>query len=139
MNWKFGKLVIIFTTFLVSLFASANVWSAGKYPYGIRVNKSKVNEVLRKVNAQNGLIYGRGFTLTSVDATAWQIKYNEPTQGQGFYESSGGIAPGRSINIRTYINSNKPNGIYNGSAVIKYFSNGSWKDGPTVSYRIILK
>ncbi|QQG40778.1 MAG: hypothetical protein HYV37_00435 [Candidatus Levyibacteriota bacterium] len=105
---------------------------------GISVDTNSVNVNLARVNAQDGLIYGPGFTITSSGATGWQIKYNQPTQGQGFYESSGGINSGSSATIRTYINTNKPNGIYTGSAIIQYYQYSSWHDGPTVQYTITL-
>jgi len=104
----------------------------------ITVSTNSVNVTLSRANAQYGLIYGSGFTITSQGATGWQIHYNEGTSGQGFYESSGGINPGSSSTIRSYINANKSNGTYTGSAVVEYNKNGSWQAGPTVSYSITL-
>jgi len=102
------------------------------------IDRSSVNVSLYKDNADGGLIYGQGFTIFSTGATGWQIKYNEPTQGQGFYESSGGISPTGSAVIRSYINPNKFNGVYTGSAVVQYYKDDNWHDGPTVSYTITL-
>ncbi len=105
----------------------------------ITVDKTSVSVTLDRTGIQTGqLIYGSGFTITSQTATGWEIKYNEATSGQGFYESSGGINPGSSTNIRTYINTNKTNGTYTGSAIVRYEKNGTWYDGPTVSYSIVL-
>ena len=107
-------------------------------PGPISVDKTSVNVTLDRNNAVGGLVYGQGFNITSNAADGWQIRYNEPTQGQGFYESSGGTVPGRTSAIRTYINTNKPNGVYTGSAVVQYAVSGRWFDGPTVSYTINL-
>lgn len=107
-------------------------------PYQITVSKIKVNITLHRTDAQYGLVYGKGFSITSLRATGFQIKYNQPTQGQGFYQSSGGMLTGSTVNIQTYINTNKPNGVYTGSAIIQYYYNGVWLNGPTVYYRIKL-
>lgn len=104
----------------------------------IILDKTNLVETLYKEDQKYGLVYGRGFNLTSEGATGWQIKYNEPTQGQGFYESSGGITPGNTINIRSYVNASRPNGTYSGSAVVEYYKDGSWKPGPTVTYFLTL-
>jgi hypothetical protein len=105
----------------------------------IKLDKTSVSVILNRSNAVSGLVFGSGFTITSIRANGWAIKFNEPTQGQGFYESSGGIVPGSSTTIRTYINTNKPNGTYTGSAIIQYAVNGNWYDGPTVTYSITLQ
>ena len=105
---------------------------------GIKVDKNTVEVTLDKVNAQYGLIYGTGFKITSIDANGWQIKYNEPTSGQGFYESSGGIVPGGIATIRSYINSSKAVGTYTGSATVMYSKNNVWYNGPSVVYKITL-
>ncbi|MBI2017744.1 hypothetical protein HYS92_01705 [Candidatus Daviesbacteria bacterium] len=106
--------------------------------HSITPSTDSVVVTLDRNNAQYGLVYWPGFTLTSKGATAWQIKYSSPTQGQGFYESSGGIAPNGSTNIRAYINVNKPNGTYVGLATIRYYQDGKWYDGPSVKYTIHL-
>lgn len=105
---------------------------------GITVDKTRVEVYLSRADVQYGLVYGPGFTIISQGATGWQIRYSEPTQGQGFYESSGGITPGATAAIRSYININKPNGIYTGSAIVQYYQNNSWQNGPTVYYTITL-
>jgi hypothetical protein len=110
--------------------------SAKKLP--ILVDKISVEETLDRSNAQADIVYGEGFTLISRSATGWQIMYNEPTEGQGFYESSGEITPGSSINIRSFINTSKPNGVYTGSVVVQYKLNGIWLNGPTISSKINL-
>lgn len=104
----------------------------------ITVDTTSVNITLSRTNAQYGLVYGSGFTVTSQGATGFQVHYNEPTQGQGFSTSSGGMTAGSSSTIKSYINVNKSNGIYTGSAVIEYMKDGSWLAGPTVSYSITL-
>lgn len=106
---------------------------------GITVDKTRVEVYLSRADAQYGLVYGPGFTITSLGAIGWQIHYNEPTQGQGFYDSSGGIIPGSSYDVRTYINTNKSNGVYTGSAVVEYWYNDNiFQKGPTVYYTITL-
>lgn len=118
---------------------SADVPTATPTPNDtLSLSSNSINITLSRANAQYGLIYNNGFTITSQGASSWQIKYNEPTQGQGFYESSGGISTGSSINIRAYINSNKPNGTYTGSATVDYYKNSTWHTGPTVNYSITL-
>ena len=105
----------------------------------IKLDKTDVNVTLRRdPNTVSSLVYGPGFTITSEGASGFQIKYNEPTQGQGFDLSSGGMTPNMVVTVRTYINTNKPNGIYSGSAVVQYSKNGVWSDGPTVTYTINL-
>lgn len=104
----------------------------------IVIDKTHVTVSLYKDQAANGLVFGTGFKIVSTGATGWQIKYNESTSGQGFYESSGGISPNGSTDIRAYINADKPNGIYTGSTVVQYYKNSVWSDGPTVNYTITL-
>lgn len=104
----------------------------------IIVDKTSIVETLDKSDAQYGLVYGEGFNITSTGATGWQIHYNEPTQGQGFYDSSGGITPGSSYHVRSYLNASKPVGTYTGSAVVEYYKNGKWLPGPTVTYTLTL-
>lgn len=105
---------------------------------GVSVSTTSVSVTLSKAQQDNGLIYGSGFTITSQGATGFQIKDSVPTQGQGFYETSGGMSNGSSSSVRSYISPNKGNGTYSGSVVVQYQSNGSWTDGPTVSYTITL-
>lgn len=104
----------------------------------ITVSASNISATLSRSSAQNGMIYAPGMTITSNSAHGFQIKYNEGTQGQGFETSSGGMSPGSSTQVRIYINPNKPNGTYAGSAVVEYSKDGSWHAGPTVSYSITL-
>jgi len=103
----------------------------------IVVDKTSVVVTMDAKHTITDLIYGPGFSITSEGATGFQIKYNEPTSGQGFDISSGGISPNQTVNIRSYINANKPNGIYTGSAIVQYSKDG-WFDGPTVTYTITL-
>lgn len=105
---------------------------------GIELNRASVAVTLNRSKAKNNIVSGQGFKITSKGATAFEIKYNEPTQGQGFTVSSGGITNGQTVEIGTYVSANKPNGVYKGSAVVRYYQNGVWKDGPTVYYRIRL-
>jgi hypothetical protein len=104
----------------------------------ILVNKTSVVVTINRNNIISGFVYGPGFTITSQGATAWQIKYTQPTQGAGFYESAGGIVLDQSTPIRTYITTNLANGRYSGSAVVMYYYNNKWYTGPTVSYTITL-
>ena len=89
-----------FITYSITLTGNSNLSDQSGT---ITVDKTNVSTSLSRINAQSGFIYGDGFTITSQGATGWLIYNNEPTQGQGFYESSGGISPGSSSNIRTYI------------------------------------
>lgn len=108
-------------------------------PPAISVDHTNVTITLDRTGIQTGdLVYGAGFTITNQTATGWEIKYTDPTSGQGFYESSGGISPGSSATVRSYINTSKPNGTYTGSAIVQYQQNGTWIDGPTVTYSITL-
>jgi hypothetical protein len=103
------------------------------------VDTTSVTVTLSRANAQYDLVYGPGITLTSNGITGWSMHNNEGTQGQGFYESSGGIVPGNSAQIRTYINTTKPNGTYTGSYTLIYtYNNGTWINGPTIYYTINL-
>jgi hypothetical protein len=105
----------------------------------IDVQPLSANETLSRANAVYGLIYGQGITITGKQSTSFQIKYNEPTQGQGFYTSSGGIGVGQTVKVQSYVNSNKPNGTYSGSAIVQYYnSKGVWTNGPTVTYSLNL-
>lgn len=108
------------------------------YDGTLTVDKTDVNVTLKRSNQSSGFIYGSGFTITSQGADQWSIYNNESTQGQGFNEASGGISPGSSSAIHTYINTNKPNGTYTGSVTVKYQKNGTDGNGPTVSYTITL-
>lgn len=105
---------------------------------GVILDKNMVEVTLDKANAQYGLIYGDGFKITSFNASGWAIKYNEPTSGQGFNLSSGGISPGDSTDIRSYISVNKSVGVYTGSAIVRYAKDGIWYDGPSITYKITL-
>lgn len=114
--------------------------TATPVPTGVSVDKTSVSVTLSRANADaTGLVYGSGIKITSHDAAAWSIYNNEPTQGQGFYEVSGGISPGNSTNIRTYINPNKANGTYTGTVTVKYQKgDGVYISGPQVNYSITL-
>lgn len=94
----------------------------------------------RGATTSGGLIFGAGPTIKSVGAGGYEIKYNQPTQGQGFYQSSGGMVSGQTVNIQTYVNSNKPDGTYTGSAVVEFYApdKQQWLPGPTVNYSEIL-
>jgi hypothetical protein len=118
----------------------------------ISVSPTKVNAVLSRANPNDalmiadhsgytqGLLYGAGFTLTNKTSGGFEISYNQPTQGVGFYESSGGLQNNEVTKIHTYINPNQPDGVYTGSAVLKYYvpSSQKWLNGPTISYTIKL-
>jgi hypothetical protein len=93
-----------------------------------------------KVNSNSGLIFGQNLYVTALNRlTGFEVVPNQPTQGQGFYTSSGGLAPGQTAALQTYINPNKANGVYSGSDVIKYQnSQQQWLNGPTVNYTINL-
>ncbi len=99
---------------------------------------SVVVTISRSGSPAGTLAYGSGFTITNKGATGFQIKYNEPTQGKGFYLGSGGLQPNASVNVPTYINTNNPNGTYTGSAIVQYNNGTTWVNGPTVSYTIQL-
>lgn len=104
---------------------------------GVSVDKTSVTANFSRTNADNGLIYGSGFTITSHGATGFLVWQN--SQGVGFYEASGGLTSNSTQTIRTYINPNKPNGTYTGSAIVKYTdSNNTEHDGSTVNYSITL-
>lgn len=103
----------------------------------ITVSTTSVNVTISR-SGSTGSLYGSGFNIISQGATGWSLYNNDGTSGQGFYETSGGITPGGSQNIRTYINSNKTNGVYSGSYLVKYSKNGTWQSGPTVTYSITL-
>jgi hypothetical protein len=105
----------------------------------ISADKTSVEVTLSRANAQYGLVYGPGFTITSQGATGFLIYNNTITQGQGFYEASGGISPNTSMNIRTYVNTNKPNGVYTGNSTLKYQKDGVWyASNYVISYTITL-
>jgi len=104
----------------------------------ISVDKVSVSVTLSRSQAQNGYSYGSGIRITSVDATGFQIKYNETTSGQGFDLLSGGMNPGVSVDLKSFIKTSKPDGIYSGSAVLSYYKDGLWYEGPTINYSITL-
>jgi hypothetical protein len=107
----------------------------------LTVTPFAANVTLHRSSANpSGLIMGNGLVISDLKAGGYEFKYNEPTQGQGFYQSSGGLVPGHSVQIQTYINSNKPNGTYQGSAILQYYNSqtAQWVDGPTVTYSITL-
>jgi len=110
----------------------ASAATAPTYTGTLSVDKTSVTVTLDRNNAVGDLVFGSVFTISSQGATGWQIYYNDPTSGQGFYDSSGGINPGSSYEVRTYVNTSKPNGTYTGSAVVEYSKNGNWSAGPTV-------
>lgn len=123
--------------------ASTNGWNTNYDNFvlegpAITVDKTEVNVTLDRNNAVGGIVYGEGFKITSNSANAWQVTPTVSTPGQGFYEFSGGTVPGRTSDIRVHMFTTKPNGVYTGSAVVKYSKNGVWFDGPTVSYTINL-
>jgi hypothetical protein len=111
------------------------------------VNTKNINVTLTRDNPNyptsdgytQGLLYGAGFTMTNKTATGYEM-YNETgSQGVGFYEGSGGISDGQVIPFYTYINPNKPNGVYTGSYILKYSpGNSVWLNGPTINYTITL-
>ena len=97
-----------------------------------------------QIGYTEGLLYGPGFTITNKTAKGYTIKYNQPTQGVGFYESSGGLQTGQTVKIHCYINPNKPNGVYKGSVTLQYnailpgATTTQLYDGPTINYTITL-
>lgn len=106
---------------------------------GISVDKTAVTATLsRAIVGSDGLIKGPGFTLTSYGATSWSLFNSTFASGQGFSPTGGGIVPGSSLVVNTFVNSNKPNGIYTGSYVLEYIQNGVTVTGPTISYSITL-
>ena len=87
-----------------------------------------------------GLIYGPGFSVYAKVATGYEVYNNSPTQGVGFYESSGGMAAKQLVYIHTYINPSQADGVYTGSVTLKYYVSSSqqWVNGPTINYTITL-
>lgn len=108
-------------------------------PDPITVSTTEVDDVIYRDSSTSAYLMGTGFTLSNTDATAFQIKNYEPTQGQGFYLASGGLHPNSDMKIPSYVNANKADGIYKGSVVVQYNKYGTWWDGPTVSYSIDLR
>jgi hypothetical protein len=109
----------------------------------INVQPLSVSEELNRSNVSptTGLILGQPIEVIAQNQlTGYEVDYLTPTQGQGFYQSSGGLGPHQAVGLQTYINpSSKANGVYNGQAIIKYQSyNGQWLNGPTVNYNINL-
>lgn len=107
----------------------------------ISVQPLGVNETLSKANASptSGLILGQPIFVTAQVPSGYEVQYTQPTQGQGFYQSSGGLYPHETAQLQTYINASKPNGLYQGQAIIQYMNDkGQWLNGPTVSYSINL-
>ena len=86
-----------------------------------------------------GMIYGPGLTVTSVRSGAWELRITAGDAGQGFYEASGGLVPGTSTKVHTYMNPVYPNGVYTGSAVLRYYTaKWGWLNGPVIRYTITL-
>lgn len=110
------------------------------YTNYLTVSPKSVSVTLSKAKASGGLVYGKGPVVTGVQSTSFDVYPNQPTQGQGFYISSGGIGAGQSTNIQTYMNTNKPDGVYTGTATLQYYVSAlqKWENGPTLSYTITL-
>jgi hypothetical protein len=103
---------------------------------GIQVDRTFV--ATNTFHNQNGNWIGSGVRIRSTGATAYSLRYTEPTQGQGFVIRSGGLTPGDERLIPTYLNANNAPGIYTGSVVIRYEQDGVWHDGPTIAYSLWL-
>lgn len=110
------------------------------YTNYLTVSPKKVSITLSKTQASGGLVYGSGPIIKGVQSTSFNVYNNQTTQGQGFYISSGGISAGQSTNIQTYMNVNKPDGVYTGTATLRYYVSAlqKWENGPTLSYTITL-
>jgi hypothetical protein len=105
-----------------------------------RKNPNDALMIKDKAGYTAGLIYGPGFTITDKTATSYQVRYTSPTSGVGFYESSGGLDPGQSVKIHTYVNPSLADGTYSGSANLFYYApdQNAWVSGPTITYSIHL-
>jgi len=108
----------------------------------ITVTHKDITETLSKAKATagTGLVFGKGPVLTGVQSGQFDVYPNQPTQGQGFYTSSGGIGAGDTVDVQTYMNTNKPDGVYTGSATLQYYVSAlqKWENGPTLTYTITL-
>ena len=97
----------------------------------------------KNIDTATGLIFGKSINITNVTSAAgdFEISYTTPTQGVGFYTSSGGLQANQVLSDKTYINPSKPNGSYSGSAVVQYYVPvlQKWENGPTVVYHITLE
>ena len=103
------------------------------------MDNNSVTVTLSKANAQFGTVYGSGFTITSQGATGFSVHKNDAAVGVGFEGLSGGITPGSSSSIKIFINTDKSNGTYAGSATVYYTKNGTdYVAGPTATYSITL-
>lgn len=79
-----------------------------------------VSSLMHRSNAVHGLVFGNSISIDCPEeAVAFQIRYEKPTQGQGFYESSGGLIPGQKREAKTYVNANNPDGEYTGSVAVE--------------------
>jgi hypothetical protein len=132
--------IIVGTYLLVDSNADTLTPSFAQY---LTVSARNANNVLSRGNPKNtpnGYIFGPGLTITGVQLTSFELYANTPSQGVGFYTVSGGLGAGQTDTIQTYVNPNKPNGVYTGNYTLKYYvsSTHQWLSGPVISYRIKL-
>lgn len=71
-------------------------------------------------NDGSGLVFGpRNIWVNCPSwAKAFEFISSPPSQGQGIHEISGGLNPEFPMDVRFYINSNKPKGFYSGNEVL---------------------
>jgi hypothetical protein len=106
----------------------------------LMASPKNITATVSKANAQpDGLVYGPAVTITGVQNTTFELKYKNPTSGQGFYIGSGGIQAQQTLEDQPYVNATKPDGKYTGTAVLQYMNNkGKWAAGPTLTYSLKL-
>lgn len=125
------------------LIERSNEEQTGKiYSAEVTLQKSKPDKELAAKGGVQNLLYGPGLNLVCNEETyAWEIRYEKPTQGAGFYEARGeGLATrDKSVSLRTYINPSKQNGVYEGNAKLRCMSRqGTLLEEIPLRYRITL-
>lgn len=103
----------------------------------ITVNKTSINDTIQRSVSS----FGQGITITNnTNSTiGFVINIKSGQNGVGIRPISSAILAGGTTLVESFIDTQKPNGVYIGENIIRYSMNGgSYIDGPTVAYTINL-
>ncbi len=114
-----------------------------------------VKRLVKNYKDPSGLTMQKAFQILHLgnNLTTWQLRNNQdatytplggtPTplivQGFGFYESTGGLGPGQTANVRAYVNNNRDKGTYQGSFTLQKYDNGLTQDMLRIRYFLVVE
>lgn len=102
----------------------------------ISLSQTSIIETINRNTATGTKAYGTGFAVTSNGASMINIKYLSTVAGVGFEPSNTLITNGQSKTLRSYILISKANATYRGQAIVEYYKDTVWHNGPTIDYEL---